>query len=308
MKFTKNYSFFKKQHKILLSFLSAFVLICLFLNNHKNITSVFSLIKSNAYSTFGRIKNINNACSIPLIKKVPENSVIVIGHAYGKPLISNEEKIRNNFIAPKVTNFLEKNQKKINTVIFTGDVFLVPSSKKWIKLKDLYSKKFKILIAPGNHDLGIGRNNYYQDIYSNIIEDLDSYPLTFNYSLFNFVIENSNNNINMDEKKLFKLIDSFKNSSTNKTILFRHHIPIKELKYLSNNRKIKGLPSFRDLEKKLNNNNLIIISGDGGAAGYLQRIGCLQFNSIKYIVNGLGGIDEDRVIVIDKMNIYQMRI
>ena len=308
MKYTKNYSFFKKKHKILLSLLSAFLLIYLFLINHKNIYSVFKFIKSNSYSTFGRIKNINNTCSIPLIKKVPDNSVIVIGHAYGSPQISNEGKISNNFIAPKVTNFLENNEKKINSVIFTGDVFMVPSSKKWIKLKKLYNKKFNILIAPGNHDLGIGRSNNYKKIYSKIIKDLNSYPLTLNFSLFNFVIENSNSNINMDEKKLFKLIDSFKDSSKSKTILFRHHIPIKELTYLSNRRKIKGLPSFRDLEKKLKNHNLIIISGDGGATNYLQRIGCLQFNSIKYIVNGLGGIDGDRIIIIDKMNIYQMKI
>tara|TARA_Y100000589_G_C27136931_1_gene622986 strand:+ start:335 stop:1258 length:924 start_codon:yes stop_codon:yes gene_type:complete len=306
--FVKKLFFLDKQKKFFFYALSAFIFTYFLLNNHKNFHSLYKLIKSNSYSTFGRIKNYKNSCKIPLIQEFPDNSIAVIGHAYGSPLKSNIQNNNNNFLAPKVERFLKNNQSKINTVIFTGDVFMIPSSTKWIKLMHLYSQKFNILIAPGNHDLVGSKNRYAQEIFSKFIKDLDSYPFTSNSLFFNFIIENSNNNMNMDEFKLFELIDSFDNSIRSKTILFRHHIPIKELKYLSNRRKVKDIPTFRDFERKIKNHDLIIISGDGGAFDYLQRIGCLQFNSIKYIVNGIGEVDGDRIIIINKGNIYQMKV
>ena len=170
MKFIKNL-FSDKQKKFFLTALSAFLLTYLFLNKSNNFPSIYKLIKSNTYSIFGRIKNLNNSCKIPFIKELPDNSIVFIGHAYGSPLKLNKEKINNGFLAPKVGKFLESNHTKINTVIFTGDLFMFPSPTKWIKLKDLYSQRFNILIAPGNlMILGEAKINIHEKFFPNFLK------------------------------------------------------------------------------------------------------------------------------------------
>ena len=52
-------------------------------------------------------------------------------------------------IYQKIETFLNSNIDKIKTVIFTGDVFLNPSLKKWNKLENQFGSKIKIIVAPG---------------------------------------------------------------------------------------------------------------------------------------------------------------
>ena len=90
-------------------------------------------------------------------------------------------------------------------------------------------------------------------------------------------------------------------------IIIRHHIPIKELRFLSNDRIwTKDLPTSKKVEKYIK--NATFISGDGGAFNYLQRIGCLNLNSNKYIVNGIGETIDDRVIILSNKKILQYKI
>ena len=73
---------------------------------------------------------------------------MIIGHAYGQP---SKAKI-DSFIAPNVERFLFKNISNIQNIIFTGDIFAVPSSSKWERLFEQFDSA-KIYISPGNHDL-----------------------------------------------------------------------------------------------------------------------------------------------------------
>lgn len=41
----------------------------------------------------------------------------------------------------------------MNTLIFTGDVFNVPSIEKWELLRKTVGENIDIYIAPGNHDV-----------------------------------------------------------------------------------------------------------------------------------------------------------
>ena len=97
-------------------------------------------------------------CQIEKINYIPENSTLIVGHAYGSP-DSN-----NNFISNKIKNLIIQN--KFKEVIFTGDVLKLPSEKKWEELNDLfYKNKTNFYIAPGNHDVGIGENDKLLNIY-----------------------------------------------------------------------------------------------------------------------------------------------
>ena len=49
---------------------------------------------------------------------------------------------------------------------------------------------------------------------------------------------------------------------------------------------------------KIVNRNIIIISGDGGAFEKLPRFYCRKLGKIKFIINGLGGLEGDSVLVI----------
>jgi len=261
-------------------------------------------IRNNLFSFTGRLRFISNSCSIPLVKKIPNQSTILIGHAYGSHDLSEERALINNdFIAPVVQNFLEEQKFNINTVIFTGDVFRIPSNFKWQKLQKKYKNDFEIIISPGNHDIGYLSDDYRREIFSKEIIELDLYPLEYNKSGFNLLIDNSINNKYVYSSISKSLLD---NNKENK-IIIRHHIPIKELRFLSNDRIwTKDLPSSKKVKNYIK--NVTFISGDGGAFNYLQRIGCFKLNSNKYIVNGIGEKNDDRIIILNNNKILQYKI
>ena len=80
-------------------------------------------------------------CNIDKISFIPNESTAIIGHAYGYPSKSNS---MNDF-APAI-----KKNLSLKSIIFTGDVFAVPS-EKWAQLKKLVNS-LEIFVAPGNHD------------------------------------------------------------------------------------------------------------------------------------------------------------
>ena len=60
-------------------------------------------------------------CKIKEINKIPINSTLIIGHAYGSPYKPPFD------ISPNVYRLIDKNRVNINRVIFTGDVFGFPT-------------------------------------------------------------------------------------------------------------------------------------------------------------------------------------
>ncbi len=294
---------FKYKNKRLFIFI--LFLCSLFIINKKIfLINIASSIRNNFFSFVGRLRFISNTCSIPSVQKIPKESTVLIGHAYGSHFLSKQrELVKNDFIAPVVQDFLEDNKLNIKTVIFTGDVFRIPSYLKWKKLKDKYKNNFEIIIAPGNHDIGYLPNDFRREIYSQEITELDLYPIEYTRSGFQLIIDNSITN-----KYVYKAIsESLLNKNNGNQIIIRHHIPIKELRFMSNDRIwTKDLPS----SKKVNNyiKNSTFISGDGGAFNYLQRIGCLKLNSNKYIINGIGEKKDDRIIILNNKKILQYKI
>ena len=80
-------------------------------------------------------------CLPQLIKEIPQDSTLIIGHAYGR---ANFRRFSDS-ISPFVDNFITKNKNKIDTIFFTGDLFSVPSSKKWQEFYKRYHKNIELL-------------------------------------------------------------------------------------------------------------------------------------------------------------------
>ena len=294
---------FKYKNKFLILaifFISFFI----FINKKFVLENIGRPMRNNFFSFTGRLRFIKNSCSIPLVDKVPKESTVLIGHAYGSHSLSKERELNmKDFIAPVIQKFLEDQKLNIKTVIFTGDVFRIPSYFKWIKLKSKYKNDFEILVAPGNHDIGYLYNDSKREIFSEVIKQLDSYPFLYSTSGFEILIDNS-----IDNKYVYNLISkNLLNKNNENLIIIRHHIPIKELRFLSNDRIwTKDLPSSKKVSKYIK--NVTFISGDGGAFSYLQRIGCLSIDSNKFIVNGIGENDDDRIIILNNEKILQYKI
>ena len=236
-------------------------------------------------------------CNIDEVEFIPKNSTIVIGHAYGSPLNTS----KYSFISKKIELLLNKNKENIKIVVFTGDIFWEPSIKKWKKLYNDYNKYFQIHIAPGNHEVDSFAKT---EIFKMSKFKSDDY---YKFNIFNknfFFIENSIiNNWELNPE----LIKYFNNNFSNDITLFRHNIPVKELVQFANSKSLisKDLSSVKDLQKKLSKiNNLTIISGDSGAFTELPRLTCHVYKNIKFITNGIGDIEKDKILIINNNKIY----
>lgn len=236
-------------------------------------------------------------CILDEIKLVPKNSTIVIGHAYGSPLNANKE----SFISKKIVLFLKQNRESIQKVIFTGDIFWDPSIEKWNKLYNDYNDFFQIHIAPGNHEvdrlakIDIFKNSKFRsdDYYELKISEKEAY-----------IIENSViNNWEINPE----LIEYFNKNLNNNFTLFRHNIPVKELVQYANSKSLisRNLSTIDVLHKKISNiNNITIISGDSGAFKELPRLTCYMYKNIRFIINGIGDIKDDKILIINNNKIF----
>lgn len=265
------------------------------------ITILLILVFFNYFFKTNDELSIFKNCNIDQIKFIPKNSTVVIGHAYGSPLNANKE----SFIAKKVELFFNQNKENIKRVVFTGDIFWEPSMKKWNKLFNDYNKTFQMHIAPGNHDVDLLSKI---DIFKMSNFKSDNY-YKFNISNNNsFFIENSIiNNWELNPE----LIEYFNNNSNNDYILFRHNIPVQELVQFANSKSLisKNLSKANNLQKKLSNiKSLTIISGDSGAFKELPRLTCHIYKNIKFITNGIGELENDKILVINNHEIYSYNL
>jgi len=233
-------------------------------------------------------------CKIPIIKKIPKDSVAIIGHAYGDKAKSN----MNDSMAENVENFLINNSKNLTKVIFTGDVFQVPSLKKWQNLYNNFNTKFQIHISPGNHDVGRPDSD---DVFKMSKFGKINYPYFLKYSDKNLIIENSVENNWSVSPDTIKLLSNLKY----KNVVLRHHIPIKELSSLANQAAHEKLETFNELINKIDNQKSVTwIIGDSGGRKYLPRLICLKKNNHKFILNGIGEIKGDQIIILSGNYLY----
>ena len=235
-------------------------------------------------------------CMLEPIDKVPSNSTVVIGHAYGAPGSDNND----GFISSKVETFLDSKKSKIRIVIFTGDVFREPTLEKWSKLYRKYHKSFDIYIAPGNHDVGAAstREQFLQTPFS-------LPPGDHKLALLNYIIEDS-----VESNWLIspKTIGQIRNGRDGKVFLFRHNIPVVEMLEFANSNEFmsRQLPSVKEFTEQVGSSKeLVVIAGDSGAFEHLPRATCNVFEKITFISNGIGDVNGDSVLIIDSGSIFQ---
>ena len=244
-----------------------------------------------------RIIKTNN-CSINKINKIPNNATIIIGHLYGSP------KGHNDFIDKNAEEFLIKNKSIIKNLFLTGDIFQSPDKDKWEKLYYLYKDNMNIIIAPGNHDIG---NLTDLKIFNSSIKQDKYFPIIYEESNNVFIFENSIESGWKINENIFSIINSIDKKKN--VYLMRHNIAAKELILLANSNAFlkNNLHDFKEINKRLNR-NIIIISGDGGAFQTLPRVFCRTNDKVMQIINGIGGLKEDSLLIINNNQISKFII
>ena len=256
-------------------------------------------LKKKILSNINSKKKIKtfNKCNIPIINSVPSNSIIFIGHAYG----SNKEIDINYLFLPKILNFLELNSKNIDKVIFTGDIFQFPSILKWYKLNNSFGLDFEIHIAPGNHDIlrPDSRDVFLQSKYG-----LKKYPYSIELMKNVLIIDDSiSSKWDVSSETIIEILKN-KNKLS---IVARHNTPIKELtSYVNSSSGISAnLMSYNDLKKIIPKTNKVVwVIGDSGAFEDLPRITCYKKDNHTFILNGIGDIKNDTIILLNQNNLF----
>ena len=240
-----------------------------------------------------------NNCNINKLDQIPEESMLIIGHAYGSHHGSAE---RNHAgIAPSVESLIQQNKQNIKTIIFTGDVFSVPSEKKWEALRRL-TQPIPVYVAPGNHDVEITSDNAFRDIFRQRQSNQSkTYPQSFINGSTLFILDDSTLGDSSERLLHFILNEVERNPLFSKIIVARHHILARGLEWAQNGLSPSSYWSadeFQQITQKLNKNtDIIFIYGDGGAFAKLPRMACKSISGILNIVNGIGELPKDRVIV-----------
>ena len=240
------------------------------------------------------IEGLTN-CIIPEIKRVPNGATAFIGHAYGSPLEASSD----DFLAENVLNFIIINKHLLSSIIFTGDVFSVPSYAKWRQLDDVGADLI-IHVAPGNHDVlrPDSREAFQRSPYGQL-----EYPRSINTINGRVILEDS---ISTDWTVSAKAVEMINSDKSTPTIVARHNIPVKELILLANNHSGFGtdLDTVHTLNKKILHNKTVWIIGDSGAFSEKPRLKCLNTEKHMFIMNGIGETEGDTVLLASEGNLY----
>ena len=254
-------------------------------------------IKKYYYNYSDFMLNTGNLqkCTIPRLTILPDKFSVIIGHAYGAIMNGSS----NDFIANSISEFIIKNRNNIEKLIVTGDVFWIPSKQKWERLFQDFGS-IDVHIAPGNHDIGRPDS---MDVFkaSNFIRQ--DYPYKVKISDTSVVLDDSvfSNWITGSEvtKKIVE-------SQSQTIIVARHHILITELLKFANSRETPvSLPSVEKFTKNFpRHKTLTWIMGDGGGLERFPRITCRSFENHRFIVNGIGEIEGDTVLILHEGKIF----
>ena len=257
------------------------------------LNDLFKINSAKKY-TYNTEKALLKKCKIQKIDYIPDDSIAVIGHAYG----SWEKSDDKSFISEKVEVFLNNNSNFLSKVIFTGDVFKVPSIAKWKKLNNTYNNKVEIYIAPGNHDFykPISRIYFFLSPFGS-----SKFPVILNFKNKHIVVEDSITNQWQVNNQTVELINSLKK---NNIIITRHNVPITELIDYSNS--LEGmsneLKSYNFLKNKIPFKKVTWLIGDG------MSLNCFEKDNHRFIVNGVSDLKKDTILIINKTEVYHYSI
>lgn len=253
-----------------------------------------------------QIKNIlfpnEFECEVPVLKTIAPGSTVIIGHAYGSPII------RGDFISPKVKAFIKQNAENLDNVIFSGDVIESPSRAKWNRLQKFSSETgVNFHIAPGNHDVGFG-DNAKRDIWLETPYSLrrqsDGFFKTSGFSVF---LEDSIETGWQMSESIIQAVNA--DNAPDPKIIIRHNIAVYEQFIAANSRKgINGvLPTFSEFNEILPPKTFVI-SGDAGAFPHQDRLVCLGNAKTTFIASGVGDVEGDLVLVLSRGEIFQTQL
>ncbi len=285
--FLKNLRLIKKKYFLIILFL--FIILPISAKNF--ISEKFKIfIKKSYYSN----------CNIKEINHIPSSSTIIAGHIY----INNNKVV--DYINEELITFLSDNIHKIDNIIFSGDIFNKPSNSKWQKLYKQFGEKKRIFISPGNHDIGLNNDDFYL-FFKNSKLFYKEFPYKIYSSGYEIIIEDSISNRWLISQKTKDLINT--KSLSKPLILVRHNIPVKNFLFLANSHfgKSKNLPNLKTLNNVFDK-EIIIISGDSGNGSHLPRFFCSKRGKITYIINGLGGVKKDSLVILHKNNLYKYEL
>jgi hypothetical protein len=245
-----------------------------------------------------KINNKFEICELPVVNSVMANSHAFIGHAYGAPTKANQ----SDFLAENVLKFIQKYKHQLKSVSFTGDVFSVPSLAKWERLSKLFVSPQKIFIAPGNHDIARPDS---RDIFDLSIFGTKSYPFVESLDNVSVVFDDSVSSKWLVSNEMLELVYSLSSSNI---IIARHNIPITDLLHLANSKAEKS-DELPDLENFVSRFPVDVsytwIIGDGGAFLKLPRLSCLKYADHTFIVNGIGQVLGDSVVIYNNGQLYK---
>ena len=91
------------------------------------------------------------------------------------------------------------------------------------------------------------------------------------------------------------------------SIVARHNTPIKELtSYVNSSSGISAnLMSYNDLKKIIPKTNKVVwVIGDSGAFEDLPRITCYKKDNHTFILNGIGDIKNDTIMLLNQNNLF----
>ena len=240
-----------------------------------------------------------SSCLPREISFIPQDSSIIIGHAYGR---GATELVRDK-LSPKVERFLENHRNTINTLFLTGDIFNRPSLERWQNFYSNYEKNFDIFIAPGNHEV----QGPYRDLFTLYVGKKQ--PINFPFSLkragFNIVIEDSNfKKTILDSDSDINKFNKFEEN----TIFLRHHVLIDKLADYGGGGVFTTKKAYEFENRLKNNSNFYFIYGNGGMYADKPRIACYSHRNFTHLLNGIGEFDNDYIIVLSGKEIYKYRL
>lgn len=280
-----------------------FILIFFYFLNFEKFSSfkfISSLSNSLIADNSRDYKNFEK-CEVKKSNQIFQGSQVFIGHAYGNP---NTAKL-SDFLSTNAENFIRDYSSLVSRIIFTGDVFSVPSIDKWTQLRELAGHDVDIIIAPGNHDFlrPDSRDVFLQSEFSS-----RKYPFIVDIDGASIIIENS---IETFWSTSPKTINLAKLSKKEIIIIARHNSPIIEFSNIVNSK--SGMPNqlenVGDLIKHFENNKSYIwVIGDSGAFPDMPRLMCLTYKNHKFILNGLGQTNGDSVLIYHDNQIYEYKL
>lgn len=264
----------------------------------------FQLIASaKTYVTSSKTNDLTkfSSCSLPKSFEVINDSHAFIGHAYGSP---SSAKL-NSHLAKNALEFITDNKSRLRTITFTGDVFSVPSLDKWKSLRQETNDNLEIFVAPGNHDVQrpdsrdiFQISEFGQQDYP-FLEYLDDTPVIFEDSISSsWEVSNAT-------------VELANNSDSKVVIIARHNLPTSDLLNVANSQSGKSpdLGTVEKLVQKFDKDTFFYwVIGDSGAFPHLPRLSCLTFKNHTFIVNGLGEVPGDAVVLYHKGKFYEYEI